>query len=73
MESDAAGGAFSLAIHDVTGRKVRGLSGDGMAQGASAAWDLRDDRGHDVPAGLYFARLEREHGKANVQRVVVLR
>jgi hypothetical protein len=69
-----AGGAATLTIHDLSGRKVRTLvAGGGTAGQSKQTWDLRDDAGRDVPVGLYFARLIREGRPCGVQRVVVLR
>jgi hypothetical protein len=62
-----------LALYDVSGRRVRML-----VQGAQPAgehttpWDLRDDAGRTVGAGLYFARFEAE-GRTFTQRVMTLR
>jgi hypothetical protein len=69
-----AGGAVTLTIHDLSGRKVRTLvAGEGTAGQSKQTWDLRDDAGRNVPVGLYFARLIREGRPCGVQRVVVLR
>jgi hypothetical protein len=67
-------GDVSLTIHDLSGRNVRTLIKDGRgADGTGAVWDLRDDEGRNVPAGLYLARLVRKDGRASVRRVIVLR
>jgi len=51
-------GSASVAIYDVTGRRVRTLvSGTRPAGENALAWDLRDDSGRNVSAGVYFARL----------------
>jgi hypothetical protein len=65
----------TLTIHDLTGRNVRTLVKDGRgADGAGAAWDLRDDAGRPVPAGLYLARLvQKNSGRVSARRVIVLR
>jgi hypothetical protein len=63
---------FTLTVHDLSGRVVRTLVGDVRMEGG-ATWDLTDDRGREVPPGLYFARLARSTGRSSVQRVVVLR
>jgi hypothetical protein len=69
-----ARGDIALAIHDLSGRQVRTLAEGGHAAGeTSVAWDLRDDTGRDVPAGLYFVRMLRNGQPGSVQRVVVLR
>ena len=56
-----------LGIFDLRGRRVRGLRPEG-----SIFWDGRDDSGRTVPAGVYFARFEREDG-AEAVRLVHLR
>jgi len=63
----------SLAIFDITGRRVRELV-SGTAQGGEHAinWDLRDDRGGAVGLGIYFARLEVER-RPLVQRLAKVR
>ena len=62
-----------LAIYDVTGRWVRELTSGAQAAGEHAvAWDLRDERGQAVGAGLYFARLEAE-GSALTRRLATVR
>lgn len=59
-----------LAIYDATGGKVRTLW---MWPGATGvAWDGRDEAGHDVPPGSYFARVVTPHASA-VTRVTILR
>lgn len=63
---------FTVTVHDLTGRVLRTLMSDGRDDGG-AAWDLKDDRGRQVPPGLYFAQLTRATGRNSIQRVVVLR
>lgn len=47
-----------LDVHDAGGRLVRRLlSGTFDAGDHTTPWDGRDDAGHPVPLGLYFARL----------------
>lgn len=66
-----AAAAARLAILDVGGRTVRTLSDGAQAAGAHAIrWDLRDDAGRPVAAGLYFARLE-SGGRTGTQRLAV--
>ena len=65
-------GAPELAVHDVQGRRVRALAGGPRPAGEYViGWDLRDDGGRRVPAGLYLVRLKDGAG-ARTQRVVVL-
>jgi len=61
-----------LGIYDVGGRRVRELASGTQTMGEHAlVWDLRDDSGHAVVAGLYFARLELE-GRVLTQRLARL-
>jgi hypothetical protein len=54
----AAGARVELRIYDVRGGLVRTLAGRYFAPGAhEAAWDGRDERGHDAGSGAYFVRL----------------
>ncbi len=47
-----------LTIYDASGRSVRTLASGAHAAGYHVVgWDARDDAGHTVPAGAYFARL----------------
>jgi hypothetical protein len=62
----------NLSIYDVTGRRVRRLSSRAQDAGRHAiAWDLRDDVGRGVVAGLYVARLEVE-GRILTRKITVL-
>lgn len=61
-----------LELLDAQGRHVRTLfNGDASAGAHAAAWDLRDERGSAVAAGLYFAHL-RCGELEQVRRVVVM-
>jgi flagellar hook assembly protein FlgD len=54
-------GNVSLVIYDLVGRRVRGLVDGAMSAGVhQAAWDLRNDDGSQVPAGVYFVRMKAE-------------
>jgi hypothetical protein len=67
------GAHVELAIFDPAGRRVRALVSGARAAGEQAArWDLSDDAGRAVSAGLYFARLEVE-GQRLVRRLAVTR
>jgi hypothetical protein len=61
-----------LAIYDLGGRRVRELV-SGVQPGGTheVVWDLRDDSGRPLPAGVSFARLEVE-GKALSTKLVTL-
>ena len=66
----ATSGRVSLALYDASGRRVRTLASGALEAGEhSARWDGRDDSGHEVAAGLYFAKLE-AGGSARTVRVV---
>ena len=54
-----AAGAASLRIYDGQGRRVRTLIGGERPAGRqSVRWDGRDEAGHAVGSGVYFARLK---------------
>jgi hypothetical protein len=55
---------MELVVHDVAGRRVRGL---GVVTGPPVRWDARDDRGARVPAGVYLVRA----GRVAAARVIV--
>jgi hypothetical protein len=62
-----------LDIYDTNGRRVRQLGSSTRPVGEHAiAWDLRDESGRAVRAGLYFARLEVD-GLVLTQKVATLR
>lgn len=61
-----------LGIYDVGGRRVRELASGRQTAGEHVLdWDLRDELGRAVGAGLYFARLELE-GRVLTQRLARL-
>ncbi len=67
------GAGVRLSIYDVAGRRVRDLVSGVTPAGAHATtWDLRDDAGQRVGAGLYFARLETE-GRTFTEKLTALR
>ena len=48
----------ALALYDVGGRRVRTLAAGSLAAGRhDVSWDGRDDQGHPLASGIYFARL----------------
>jgi hypothetical protein len=54
----AGASAVDIAVYDLSGRLVRQLaSGEREAGAHSVEWDLRDDSGDGVPAGIYFYRV----------------
>jgi hypothetical protein len=51
-------GRVTVAVYDVTGRRVRVLSDTEMDAGLHAVrWDGRDESGRDCASGTYFARM----------------
>ena len=51
-------GTAELVIYDVLGRRVRTLTaGFASAGNHLVRWDARDENGHDVATGVYFAHL----------------
>jgi aminopeptidase N len=68
-----AAGPARLAIYDVAGRLVRVLAEGRLATGRQQLdWDGCDAAGREAAAGLYLARLEAA-GKADTQRLVLLK
>jgi hypothetical protein len=69
----ADGRSLAITIVDVSGRRVRTLArGAARTGAASVTWDLRDDAGGRVGAGLYFARIA-TGAEVRVCRVAVTR
>jgi len=61
-----------LDIYDAAGRKVRELAAGSLPAGErTLQWDLRDDVGTNVRAGIYLARLEVE-GRVLTRKIVRL-
>jgi|FLOH01.1.fsa_nt_gi photosystem II stability/assembly factor-like uncharacterized protein len=49
----------SLIVYDVSGREVQDLVSNKRSPGAyTVRWNGTDQNGHQVPAGMYFARLQ---------------
>lgn len=49
--------AAQLRVLDAQGRRVRSLAASQSPGMHGTSWDLRDDRGNRVPAGIYFVHL----------------
>ena len=62
-------------IVSVTGRVVRRFEMrlSGHAEKGSLAWNLRDDRGATIPAGIYFVQLDLGAGMRATQRIAIIR
>jgi hypothetical protein len=72
VPSAMAGGAYEVAVFDLSGRRVQTVD-SGMAPVGrfSAKWDLRDARGRPVDGGVYFVRFSLA-GKNITHKMVVL-
>jgi hypothetical protein len=70
----ARAGRTTLAIHDLTGRRVRTLvAGEQLSAAAhERSWDGRDDAGRPVAAGVYVCRLETDGFRA-MQRMTLVK
>ncbi len=67
------GGAVSVGVYDIAGRRVRQLSFGASAPGRRLVlWDGRDDRGRAVASGTYVVQLESASG-TSMRRVTLLR
>lgn len=65
-------GAASLALHDVSGRRVRVLvRGEQPAGEQRVRWDGRDQSGRSCPPGLYFVRLATADGVRTARLVLM--
>jgi len=67
----------NLAIYDVSGRLVRRLLDAPLAAGSytgdrAVRWNGTDDRGTEVPSGVYFYRLEADE-KVMTRKMVLVR
>ena len=70
LRGQASSTAEQVSLYSIDGAHVRSLLLD--AAGLTT-WDLRDDRGFPVAAGVYFLRRDSAAGPSGLQRVVVLR
>ena len=62
-----------VSIFDLTGRRVFLCTSAECPAGVSVFdWAARDERGHRVPAGLYWVRAE-AGGRSTSRRMLVLR
>jgi hypothetical protein len=66
-------GRAQLAIYDVAGRRVALLTDGAQESGRHLThWDARDEKGHSVPAGVYFVRLQ-TGSAVTTQKLVIVR
>ncbi len=65
--------SISLSIFDVRGRLIRTLESGMRASGPhTSLWNGRDDRGHAVASGVYYARLTGA-GETLTRKIVMLK
>lgn len=66
-------GYASLVIHDMRGRKVRELISKSLSAGITeVSWNGKNDRGLDVPSGVYVGRL-RSNGVEKTHRLALVK
>jgi hypothetical protein len=78
VPSSTASGSLDLAIYNCQGQRVRTLVNEQLPAGShQRLWNGRDDRGHTVPSGIYFAELRAASTSAGGaglrQRLILLR
>jgi flagellar hook assembly protein FlgD len=67
------GNHVTLAIYDAAGARIRTLVDEPLSPGTHlATWDSRDDKGGQVPSGVYFSKLEAGE-IMTVRKVMLLR
>jgi aminopeptidase N len=66
-----SGQAVALAMYDLSGRMIRELW-SGPAPSGPVVWNGSDEQGRQVPAGVYWARLDTPEGQRG-RRIVWLR
>ncbi len=66
-------GIASLALYDITGRKVKSFIDANLEQGYYRLnWDSTDDAGRRLSEGVYFIRLDNAT-EAKTQKVIIIR
>ena len=66
-------GPYEVNVYDVAGRLCRTVSGTASGPGqVEASWDGRNDRGAEMPSGVYFLRV-RVGSSHEIARVVLAR
>jgi len=66
-----SGENYQLSVYDVAGRIRRHFHPDEIANRVEIVWDMTDDHGRRLAAGIYFIRLKSQNSSVT-QRVVVL-
>ena len=71
-DPDNPTGTYAMEAYDVSGRLVRRWDVQTIAvNGGQTTWDLTDNRGVRLPAGMYFIRLKGQKSSVT-QRIVAL-
>jgi flagellar hook assembly protein FlgD len=63
---------MELKIYDVSGRLVRQWDYPTIRQSDQVTWDGKDISGQQVPAGVYFVRLETSN-KSITKKIIKLK
>jgi hypothetical protein len=64
-------GDYEVVVYDVSGRRVRGLRGFGVAGVNTVRWDGRDSGGTRVASGIYYCHVKSDAGTATNTMVLV--
>jgi immune inhibitor A len=64
-------GDYELDIFDITGRKIRSYKFSGHA--GNVCWDSKNEYGHPVSSGVYFARITGPNQKSSTIKLTLLR
>jgi len=67
----SSGNRYQIAFYDITGRKIQTIHGIASGNEDNVEWNLRDEKGVRVSAGVYLYRFESE--KINTTGKVVVR
>jgi hypothetical protein len=66
-------GVVDLGVYNILGQRVRTLHAGDLAAGEhSRVWDGRDDRGEDLPPGIYFVHVTQREG-VDTHRIALVR
>ncbi len=65
-------GPIELAIYNISGQKIRTLfNGESNAGAHSVIWNGKNDRGQDVPSGLYIGLLKSGRTKQMIKMIML--
>jgi hypothetical protein len=65
-----SGSSYAITIYDITGREVRNLAGLASGTNESVRWNVMDDKGSTVKAGVYLYRFESATAKTSGKIIV---